>query len=105
MKRTGISAPTSWHERRATVDTLRKIQARGFTVVLVAQAEDAQTPGFPGQIRGVVDWENKVVKLGMLAHFSLGDLAETLDHELRHIQEPTWDCGNRDVVGRGGPTT
>lgn len=51
---------------------------------------------------GVTDWERCEVKVRMRGR-TVAELADTLEHELRHVREPDWDCGNRDVLGRGGP--
>lgn len=80
-----------------------RITSRGFTINLVVYAEDARTPGLLGQIRGVTDWERREVKIALAAVESMNDLAEVLEHEARHVEEPEWDCGNRDVLGRGAP--
>lgn len=78
----------------------------GFTILWVDWCEDARTPGLLGQILGVTDWERREVKISTKARpgRDQADLADVLEHELRHIQDPDWDCGNRDVLGRGGPT-
>lgn len=78
------------------------IAAHGFTLRFVQYCEDSQTPGFLGQIRGVTDRTNKVVKIGLAANKTAAKINEILRHELRHLDEPEWDCGNRDVLGRGG---
>jgi hypothetical protein len=79
-----------------------RIRWRGYNVRLVEYCEDSRTPGFLGQIRGVTDHERKEVKIGMKANNTPKLMAEILAHELRHIEEPEWDCGGRDVFGRGG---
>lgn len=76
---------------------------RGWTFRLVEFAEDAKTPGLLGQIKGTTCWDDLEVKVALRPHDSLTELAETCEHELRHVREPEWDCGNRDVLGRGGP--
>lgn len=76
----------------------------GWTIRYVAYCEDARTPGLLGQIKGVTDYERKEVKIGLKANPTDYDQEHTLQHELHHIQDPTWDCGNRDVLGRGGPS-
>lgn len=79
-----------------------QIKARGFTVRFVEWCESADTPGFLGQIRGVTDRQSRLVRIGTRANPTVEDLAETAEHELRHVADPAWDCGNRDVFGRGG---
>lgn len=79
-----------------------RIRAHGFALIHVDWCEDARTPGFLGHMRGVTDWERKVVKISLLANPTRGEMLEILEHELRHLDEPEWDCGNRDVLGRGG---
>ena len=78
------------------------ITGRGYRVVLEVACENADTPGFPGQIRGVTDHEARTVRVALAPHRSMGDLADTLEHEARHVEDPAWDCGNRDALGRGG---
>jgi len=79
------------------------IEAKGWTVRFVDYCEDARTPGLLGQIAGVTDWERHEVKVGLRATGAAGTREAVLAHELRHVREPSWDCGNRDVLGRGGP--
>jgi hypothetical protein len=79
----------------------REIESHGFTVRYVEYCEDARTPGFLGQIAGVTDWGNREVKIAT-HNRTPKEILETLEHEARHVREPDWDCGNRDVFGRGG---
>lgn len=79
-----------------------RIEGHGYTLRLVEFCEDAETPGLLGQIRGAVNHDRRDVKIGLKANPTSAALAEALEHELRHIEEPEWDCGNRDVFGRGG---
>jgi hypothetical protein len=79
------------------------VEAHGWTVRFVDYCEDARTPGLLGQIAGVTDWERREVKIGLKATSEDGQRVTTLLHELKHIVDPDWDCGNRDVFGRGGP--
>jgi hypothetical protein len=83
--------------------TTAKIEANGYTLRYVDYCEDHETPGLLGQIRGAVNHERREVKVGRKANPTGVALADALDHELRHILEPEWDCGSRDVLGRGGP--
>lgn len=78
-----------------------QIATHGFAVRYVEYCEDARTPGLLGQIVGVTDWERREVKIKTHAQ-SAEDFVATLAHEARHVREPEWDCGNRDVLGRGG---
>ncbi len=80
----------------------RAITDTGFTVRYVEYCEDARTPGFLGQICGVTDWDKREVKIGLKANAEPARMLETLRHELHHVAEPEWDCGSRDVLGRGG---
>jgi selenophosphate synthetase-related protein len=80
-----------------------RIESHGFSVKYVEYCEDASTPGLLGQIRGVTNRERREVKISLKSNPRVEDLHEILEHELRHIEEPDWDCGNRDVIGRGGP--
>lgn len=76
----------------------------GWSVRLVEWCEDARTPGLLGQIRGVTDWERKEVKISFKVNHTPALIADVLEHELSHVRNPDWDCGNRDVLGRGGPS-
>jgi hypothetical protein len=78
-----------------------RIVGHGFTIRYVPFCEDSQTPGLLGQIAGVTDWRNREVKIRTQGRAPL-EIAETLEHEARHVADPEWDCGNRDVFGRGG---
>ena len=78
-----------------------RIRDHGYALRMVDYCEDARTLGFAGQIRGVCDHERKEVKIGRVANVALGAMEEIIAHELRHLDEPDWDCGNRDVLGRG----
>ena len=82
----------------------RRIRAHGYALRYVEYCEDARTPGLLGQIRGVTDHERREVKIGTKANPTTFEMMDILTHELRHLDEPDWDCGNRDVLGRGGPT-
>jgi hypothetical protein len=79
------------------------LEGLGWSLEWREYAEDAETPGLLGQIKGVTVWQRQAVKVAVRPHESLAELADTLEHELRHVHEPDWDCGNRDVLGRGGP--
>jgi hypothetical protein len=74
------------------------IRAAGYTVRYVEWCEDARTPGILGYYRGVTDRERREVKVGVKAHDTRHQLADTLEHEQRHVEDPSWDCGNRSVV-------
>ncbi len=78
------------------------IEAEGWTVQFEEFCENADTPGLLGQISGVTDRNRQLVRIAT-HNRSPEQLADTAEHELRHVQDPTWDCGNRDVFGRGGP--
>lgn len=79
-----------------------EIRTHEFTIRYVDYCEDSRTPGLLGQIAGVTDWERREVKIGLVANPTVESLASTLEHEARHVRDPDWDCGNRDVFGRGG---
>jgi hypothetical protein len=79
-----------------------RITARGYAIRYVDYGEDAETPGLLGQIRGAVNHDRREVKIARKANPTKAFLADALEHELRHIVEPDWDCGSRDVLGRGG---
>lgn len=78
-----------------------EILQHGFTLRMVEYCEDARTPGLLGHLAGVTDWEQREVKVATAGR-TVADIAATLEHEARHVREPEWDCGNRDVFGRGG---
>ena len=78
-----------------------EIVAHGFTLRFVEYCEDARTPGLLGQIRGVSDWGRREVKISTKANPTDEALADIIGHEARHVRDPEWDCGNRDVLGRG----
>lgn len=83
----------------------RAIADAGYTIRFVERGEDAETPGFPGQIRGATNHERRDVKIVATIATPLEEVAEILEHELHHVEDPSWDCGNRDVFGRGGPSS
>jgi len=96
-------AQERWEAARRIVAAEAAIEEAGYSLRYVDYCEDAETPGLLGQIRGAVNHDKREVKIGEKANPTLPELAEALEHELRHIREPGWDCGNRDVLGRGGP--
>lgn len=77
-----------------------EIEGHGFTVLFPDYCEDAATPGLLGTIAGVTDWDGKVVKIGRRANPTRERMERTLRHELRHITEPEWDCGSRNIWDR-----
>lgn len=83
------------------VTVQREIEQLGFIVRFVDYCEDADTPGLLGQIAGATNWDGREVKIATKGRRT-AELVETLKHELHHVEDPTWDCGNRDVLGRGG---
>lgn len=80
-----------------------EIEQLGFAVRFVDYCEDSRTPGLLGYYAGVTDWAEREVKIATKGRRT-SELVETLKHELHHVQDPDWDCGNRDVLGRGGGT-
>lgn len=88
-------------ETKAMRNIMESIEERGYTVRLVEYCEDARTPGLLGQLLGVTDHERREVKVRTHGR-SQSEILETLIHELHHVDDPTWDCGSRDVFGRGG---
>jgi hypothetical protein len=79
-----------------------EIEQHGFTVRFVDYCEDAETPGLLGHLAGVTTWDRREVKVATKRR-GPAELVETLKHELHHVEDPEWDCGNRDSLGRGGP--
>lgn len=96
-----VAAAKKAIEARARETLIELIEAEGFTVDLVDYCEDAETPGFLGQIAGATNQERRRVKIAT-KNRAISEEIDTLAHELRHVREPEWDCGNRDVLGRGG---
>jgi hypothetical protein len=88
---------------RRIVAAIAGIEALGYSIRYVEWCEDAHTPGLLGQIRGVTDHRHHEVKISTKANPGPETLADALEHELRHVIDPEWDCGNRDVLGRGAP--
>lgn len=86
--------------RRVQAELVRRIHAHGFQVRFVDWCEDARTPGLLGQTRGCVDYERREVKISRLANPKTRQMTEILAHELRHLDEPEWDCGSRHPLGR-----
>ena len=80
--------------RRTEAEVRRRIES-------VDYCEDERTPGLLGSIAGATDWERREVKVATLGR-TRDDILGTLWHELRHVTDASWDCGNRDVLGRGG---
>jgi hypothetical protein len=78
------------------------MQAAGYTVSFVDYCENATTPGFLGQIAGVTNHEHRTVRIATRLK-TKAQIADIAEHELRHITDRDWDCGSRDVFGRGGP--
>jgi hypothetical protein len=81
----------NWPAKIALED---RIAAHGYTLRYVEYCEDAQTPGFLGQIRGVTDHKGKTIKIGLKANPTPALIEDILEHELRHIEEPDWECGS-----------
>lgn len=71
----------------------------GFTVILRPYVEDSESPGFLGQIAGRTSHAKREVVIGT-ARASAREITRRLEHELRHVREPDWDCGSRDPLGR-----
>lgn len=78
------------------------IREHGYTLRYVEYCEDATTPGLLGQIAGVTDHKRRDVKVARRDSINAHRLVEAVEHEVKHVLDPTWDCGNRDVFGRGG---
>lgn len=76
---------------------LRQIEAAGFTVEFRPYVEDRESPGFLGAYAGRTDRERREVVIST-ARASAREIGRRLAHELRHVQEPDWDCGSRPVI-------
>lgn len=97
----GTALARTYTEREAAA--AEQIKAAGYELRYVEYCEDADTPGFPGHIMGATSHTKQVVKIGRRALvINAASLADVLEHEARHVTDPGWDCGNRDVFGRGG---
>jgi len=73
------------------------IKAAGFSLHYVEWVEDAETPGLLGYYKGATSQTKRKVKIGLKANPTPTELADTLEHELHHVQDPDWDCGSRPV--------
>jgi hypothetical protein len=84
-------------EQRIAAASLAITQA-GFELVFVDYCEDAETPGILGAYAGVTiraeDDSPVKVKIATNRHRSREDIADALEHELHHVQDPLWDCGS-----------
>jgi hypothetical protein len=87
-------------EAKELKDIMDSIEERGYRVHLVEYCEDARTPGLLGQLLGVTDHARREVKV-RTKNRNQSEILETLIHELHHVDDPTWECGNKDVFGRG----
>lgn len=77
-----------------------EIAAAGFTLTYRRFVEDSKSPGFPGQIAGRTSRADREVVIGEFATPSPVLRLRVLKHELRHVLEPEWDCGNRSTFDR-----
>lgn len=73
------------------------IRDLGFRVTYRQFVEDHKTPGFPGQIAGRVDRDDAEVVISTAATPSPILRLRVLKHELHHLVDPGWDCGNRTI--------
>ena len=69
------------------------MKANGFAVRFVDYCEDSLTPGLLGAGAGVTDRRNSEVKISTVVAAREGNLEDILWHELRHVENPRWDCG------------
>jgi hypothetical protein len=69
------------------------IRELGFELRYVEFCEDAETPGLLGAYGGVTLHEKRKVKVKTHG-VSRAELADVLEHELRHVRDPLWDCGS-----------
>lgn len=79
-----------------------QIADHGFALRYVEHCEDAQTPGVLGYYRGVTSYKRREVKIATKKMTPLGiapcdarEIIAALTHELHHVSDPAWDCGNR----------
>jgi hypothetical protein len=87
-----------------------EIAAEAFELRYVEFCEDARTPGILGYYAGVTLREERIVKVSTMKTYPIGggfvdtvdrdirEIIAILQHELRHVREPEWDCGNRKVL-------
>lgn len=80
---------------------MKEIEKRGYKVVVRDWVEE-EYPGLLGYYGGMTDREKKVVTIGIKALPTRERVIEALRHELHHVVDPDWDCGNRLIKwGRG----
>jgi hypothetical protein len=80
-----------------------KIVASGYELRMVEFCENSDTPGILGVIAGVTDHDKKLVRIATHRRRDAAGIVDILEHELHHVLDPAWDCGNRDSFGRGAP--
>jgi hypothetical protein len=78
------------------------IREAGFELRFVDYCEDAETPGILGVYAGATNLDLRKVKIATRRR-SRAEIADTLEHELHHVQDPYWVCGSRDVFGNESP--
>jgi len=81
-----------------------RIAAHGYRLRLVEWCEDARTPGLLGQVRGLIDHARREITISLRANPTPADMLDILARGLRRLDESDRDCGNRDVLGHGGPS-
>jgi hypothetical protein len=79
------------------IATEQAIVSTGFTLRYQEWGEDSETPGILGYYGGVTGRERRSVKIAT-HEASRPQIALRLVHELRHVLEPEWECGNRGGV-------
>jgi hypothetical protein len=85
---------------RAAIEKLeRRITAHGFSLEYREFVEDAAMPGVLGYYRGRTSHERREVLIATRWAGEAGNptIREALAHELRHVEDPAWDCGSRPV--------
>jgi hypothetical protein len=85
--------PTSPDIEQRIAEASLAITRAGFELVFVDYCEDAETPGILGCYAGVTMHEKSKVKIAT-RHRSREEIADALEHELHHVQDPLWDCGS-----------
>lgn len=92
-----------WRGRLNRISLLaQQIASHGYSVAFVEWCENADTPGFLGAFGGITDHTKRLVRI-KTHDTSAEEIVKVLEHELRHVEDPSWDCGNRDSFGRGAP--
>jgi hypothetical protein len=84
----------STETRIATAE--QRIHERGYEVRYMDYCDGAETPGILGAIGGATLHAAKCVEVAT-RHRTREQIADILEHELHHVEDPSWECGCRTV--------